>query len=238
MTAVLPNGYLTLLQAAEVLAGTMYAGAPDLPVVRELRKRGVPVRDGQATAQAVIQLWKAVDAGTLRAMAIGGRPRRVVRLDSQLTRSVPLLRNPRGRGFTFLRHSNPAYDQLASWFGSGVHEAAVAFREMEVQKLARRLMRARRSARRVDGQNKVSGRPALVPLVQAQISHIVDRQKWDITMGIKALTREINRHGKWQRRVSQDTVSRALDLQYEQTNDRRFERVRYRRRPRSHRTST
>ena len=40
MTAVVPNGYLTILQAAEVLSSAMYAGVPDLPVVSQLRKEG------------------------------------------------------------------------------------------------------------------------------------------------------------------------------------------------------
>lgn len=52
-------------------------------------------------------------------------------------------------------------------------------------------------------------------------------------MGMKALTREVNRAGKWPQRVSQDTVARALDLLYEQIRDRRFERVRRERRPRN-----
>lgn len=41
MTAVLPNGYLTFLEAAEVLSRTMYAGVPEHPVVSRLRKRGL-----------------------------------------------------------------------------------------------------------------------------------------------------------------------------------------------------
>jgi hypothetical protein len=38
MTAILPNGYLTILQAAEVLLPALYAGVPDLPGVSQLRK--------------------------------------------------------------------------------------------------------------------------------------------------------------------------------------------------------
>ena len=43
MIAVLPNGYLTLLEAAEVLSRTLYAGVPDFPIVSELRKKGLDV---------------------------------------------------------------------------------------------------------------------------------------------------------------------------------------------------
>jgi hypothetical protein len=232
MTAVLPNGYLTILQAAEVLSRTMYAGVPDLPVVSELRKQGLDVRDGPAMDRAIAELWKAVDGGTLQALAIGGRPRRILRLDPELTKSIPTLRSPCGRGFTSLRQSNPAYHQLASWFGPLHHTAALAFRETEVQKLARRLMRARRIAQKPDGQKNSRGRPSRVAIVQPVISDLVAQQKWNPTMGMKALTREVNRAGKWPQDVSQDTVTRTLDLLHEQTKDRRFERVRHRRRPR------
>jgi hypothetical protein len=232
MSAVLPNGYLTILQAAEVLSTAMFAGEPDLPIVSQLRKGGLDVKHGGATDEAIAELWKAIDKGTLRALAVGGRPRRIIRLDPKLTKSIPTLRSPRGRGFTFLRQSNPAYHQLASWFGPDLHMAVLAFRETEVHKLALRLMRARRSARRADGQNKPVGRPSLMTTVQPVISDVVARRRWNPPMGMKALTREVNRAGKSPQHVSQDTVTRALDLLHEQTRDRRFERVRHTRKTR------
>jgi hypothetical protein len=232
MTTVLPNGYLTMLQAAEVLATAMHSGLVDLPIVSQLRKEGLDVRDGRAMDRAIAEIWKAVDGGTLRALAIGGRPRRVVRLSPELTKSVPHLRSSRGRGFTLLRQSNPTYHQLASWFGSLLPTAALAFREMEIQKLGRRLMRVRRIAHKADGQKNSRGRPSRMAIVQPVISDLVTKRKWNPTLGLKALTREVNRAGKWSRHVSQDTVTRTLDLLHEQTNDRRFERVRHRRRPR------
>ena len=75
MTAVLPIGYVTILEAAEMLQPAMYAGVPDLPIVAKLHQEGIEVKDGSAIDRAVAELWKAVDKGTLRSMAIGGRPR-------------------------------------------------------------------------------------------------------------------------------------------------------------------
>jgi hypothetical protein len=233
MTTVLPIGYVTLLQAAELLQAAMHAGVPDVPIVTELRQKGLDVNDGSARDRAIAELWKAVDKGTLRAMAIGGRPRRVVRLDAQFTRSAPTLRSPRGGGFTFLRQSNAAYHELADWFGPSFYTATVAFRLMEIQKLARRLLRARRTTQRTKGHKKDRGRPSLIATVQRVIRDVVERQKWDATMTMKALTREVNRAGKWDRLAGQDTVTRALESLYEQTGDRRFERVRQPRLPRS-----
>jgi hypothetical protein len=76
MNAVLPIGYVTLLEAAEMLLPAMYAGVPDLPIVTSLRQKGIDVKDGSAMDRAVVELWKAVDKDTLRSVAIGGRPRR------------------------------------------------------------------------------------------------------------------------------------------------------------------
>jgi hypothetical protein len=232
MTALLPNGYLTILQAAEVLSVAMYAGVQDLPVVSQLRNEGLDVSDGRALDRAIEELWNGVDGGLVRALAIGGRPRQILRLDSEFTKSVPTLRSPRGRGFASLRQSNPAYHQFASWFGPSLHTAVLAFPETEVQKLARRLMRARRMAQKPDGQKNLRGRPSRTAIVQPVISDLLTRRKWHSTMGMKALTREANRAGKWSQPMSQDTVTQALDQLYEQTRDRRFERVRHRRRPR------
>jgi hypothetical protein len=231
MTTVLPIGYVTILEAAEILQPAMYAGVPNLPMVTKLHQEGIDVNDGPAIDRAIAELWKAVDKGTLRSMAIGGGPRRVVRLDARFTRGVPALRDPRGRGFTLLRQSNPAYHELATWFGPLLHSATLAFRMTEVQKLARRLMRARRIAQKTDGQKKLRGRTPLIAVVQPVIRDVVARRKWNPTMAMKALTREVNRAGKWPQPVSQDTVTRALDLLYEQTSDRRFDRVHRTRRP-------
>jgi hypothetical protein len=232
MTAVLPNGYLTILQAAELLLPAMYAGEPDLPIVSRLRNEGFDVGDGRAKDKAIAEIWKAVDGGTLRAMAIGGRPRRIVRIDPEFTKRIPTLRSPRGRGFTSLRQSNSAYHQLASWFGPLLHTAALAFRETEAQKLARRLMRVRRKAQKPEGQKRSRGRPSRIAIVQPVIRDLVIQRKWNPPMGMKALARAVNRVGKWPQYVSQDTVTRALDLLHEQTRDRRFERVCHTRRPR------
>jgi hypothetical protein len=156
MTTVLPIGYVTILEAAEMLQAAMHAGVPDLPIVTKLRQEGFEVNDGPARDRAIAELWKAVDKGSLRSMAIGGRPRRVVRLDAQFTRSVPALRSPRGRGFTLLRQSNAAYHELANWFGPSFHTATVAFRVTEIQKLARRLMRTRRTTQMISGQKRIA----------------------------------------------------------------------------------
>ena len=71
MTTVLPIGYVTLLEAAEMLQPAMHAGLPDSSRVAEFRQKGLAVSDGPARDRAIAELWKAVDKDTLRSWAIG-----------------------------------------------------------------------------------------------------------------------------------------------------------------------
>ena len=132
MTTVLPIGYVTILEAAEMLQAAMHAGIPDSARVTELRRRGLELSDGSARDRAINELWKAVDQGSLRATVTGGSPRCLVRLDAHFTRSVPGLRSPRGRGLTFLRPSNPAFHELSRVFGGPLHDATLIFRATDV----------------------------------------------------------------------------------------------------------
>src|SRR5260370_40471818 len=115
MNAVLPIGYVTLLEAAAMLLPAMYAGVPDLPIVTSLRQEGIDVTDGPAMDRAVVELWKAVDKNTLRSVAIGGRPRRVGRLGPKVTKAVPTLRRPRGRRVSLFCQPNPTCPRTGSW---------------------------------------------------------------------------------------------------------------------------
>ena len=223
---VLPIGYVGILDAARMLQPAMYAGTPDASAVITLRQKGINVEDGQALHRAIGELWKGVDAGTLRVVAIGGRPRRIVRLDPELTKAIPMLRSPRGRGFTFVRQSNPVYHQLASWFGPDLSRVVLAFRENDIRKLAGKLVRARRTALRSNGGKKARGRPPRQQMIVASVRELIESGKWSPLKGIKALTQLVNRTGKWPVPVSEETVTRVLDRLYQESHDRAFQRIR------------
>jgi hypothetical protein len=226
VTNVLSIGYVTILEAAEMLQPSMFAGIPDQAAVTKLRQIGVNARDGLATDRAIAEIWNAVDSGAVRAMLVGGRPRRIVRLDPAITKQIPILRSPRGRGFTFLRPSNPAFHQLAGWFGPDLSNITLAFREAEIQKLARRLRRTRRRMPVSDNTKRRIGRPSRQAAVEPVIRELVEGGEWNPLMGLKALARAVNRGGNWVKSVSEDTVGRALDQIFEKTQDRRYARAR------------
>jgi hypothetical protein len=113
---IIPIGYVTIREAAEVIAQSRFAGVADRPEVTKLRRLGVDAADGAAIDDAVAALWKAADAGKLRVVAIGGKPRKIVRLDPEDLKEVPFLRSPRGRDFNLLRPRHRLYKQITQWF--------------------------------------------------------------------------------------------------------------------------
>jgi hypothetical protein len=222
MTVALPNGYVSILEAADMLLPAMYAGVPDSSAVTRLRQEGLDVMDGSARDTALAEIWNAVDEGKLRPMAIGGQPRRVERLNAASTRQIPLLR--RGRGFTALRVSNPAFLELASCFGPHLSTADLAFRELEIRRLARKLNRTRRKALKSMGPRQ-RGRPSRQPLVRSIIEALIEEGEFLPLNGLKAFTLAVNKKGKFEPPVSVDTVTRVLDQLHSETKDRRFQRL-------------
>jgi hypothetical protein len=230
MTDALPLGYVTLLQAAEMLQPSMFGGTPDQPSVVRLRQMGENVGDGMATDRAIAEIWKAVDSRTVRPMVIGGPRARIIRLTPAITKQIPNLRSPRGRGFTFLRPSNPAFHQFAGWFGPDISNITLAFRQTEIRKLAGRLIRTRRRISMSGGKKRRIGRPSRQAVLEPIICKLVEGGKWNQLMGLKALTSAVNRRVDSPKLVSEDTVARTLDGIYERTQDRRYARARRNRR--------
>jgi hypothetical protein len=225
MTKLLPAGLVSLRGAAEILESYLFSGLPEQISVAELRKQGFDVGDGTERNKAVAELWKAVDQGKVQAIAIGPAAILYVLTPDQ-TKEVPFLRNPRGGDLSFLRPSNPAHHDFIKQFGPNLADVSLAFQKFEVEKLARRLRQKRRQD--VDGGKAATqrGRPSLQADVIVCIRQVVDSGKWVSPQSVKALTVEVNKIGNFIRKVSAETVARALDRLRQDSQDRRFERVR------------
>jgi len=185
VSRLLPIGYVTIRDAAEMIAQSMFAGVPDRAIVAKLRQTEGDVADGQALDDAISELWHAVDSGKVRSFIIGSRPD-PLKLSAALTRGIPVLRSPRGRGFTHLRPTNPYYRQFAAWFGPDFSQLTVAFREEEVTNLARRLVRARRRTGSSAGIKKSTGRPLRQGDVAPIIREVIASKKWTPAKSQKA----------------------------------------------------
>jgi hypothetical protein len=225
MTKLLPAGLVSLRGAAEILESYLFSGLPEPISVAELRKQGFDVGDGTERNKAVAELWKAVDQGKVQAIAIGPAAILYVLTPDQ-TKEVPFLRNSRGGDLSFLRPSNPTLNDFVEQFGPNLSDVSLAFQKSEIEKLARRLRQERRRDAKSGEATTRRGRPSLRADVVIYIRKAVDEGKWIPPQSIKALTAEVNKVGNFKKKVSAETVGRVLDQLHQDSQDRRFERVR------------
>jgi hypothetical protein len=152
-------------------------------------------------------------------------------MSAEETRQVPLLRSARGGDFTFLRPGNPFHEIAVSQFGSRLNLVQLVFRKDQVEKVARLVRRRRRQSSVSSGGNRTVGRPSHRHLLRTSICQIIEAGRWNSTMPLKALAQLARRSSKCEKGLSEATVTRTLDWIFEETKDRRFERVR--RKPRN-----
>lgn len=225
MSRIVPDGFVTISQAIDELVTAVYSGIPDRPIVRELKEKGSDVMDGEAHRCVNETLWDAVDRGSIEAFVVGPRCPTPFRLSAKMTEGIPMLRSARGRDFAFLRPSRGyLYNQLTSWFGSDLSQVLVVFRQRDINRLARTRLRARRR-KASTAKNQNVGRPSRQIRIKPLIRQVADKGRWSSKQSQKALTVHVNRLLCDSERVSQATVTRALDDLYAETRDRRFERL-------------
>ena len=189
MSQLLPRGYLGFHEAASMVQAALFVGEPELEKLLDLRaKLKMNVGDGAARQQGIRKFWSAVDQGKLRLMAVGGRPRRSVRIKPELSREIPLLR--RVGSLHYLRSSHRLFNQFTSWFGSNLAEVNFAVREAEVHALVRATLRSRR--KKLDGTRR-RGRPSAISHSLPVIRKIIDADQWKPTQSVKALTQLVNK---------------------------------------------
>jgi hypothetical protein len=140
---MIPINYLSRREAAAMIAAAKFAGLPDRPGVTEARLEGIDAADGLAIDEAIVELWRAVDEGTLEAN-VHGPGDRSLRMSPDETKQVPLLRAPRGGDFTFLRPGNPIHEIVVSQFGPRLGLVSLVFPKPQVERLARLVRRRRR----------------------------------------------------------------------------------------------
>jgi hypothetical protein len=219
-------GFLSRREAIEAIALALVAGTPEHEAVTKLRTMGIDAADRSAIDKANAELWKAIDRGAVEVFASGPNERRF-RIDPILTEQIPFLRNPRGGDFTYSRPRTSAHRKLVAQFGPDLGSVSLAFSKRDVEKWARSLLRNRRRKDTQAGKQRI-GRPSRQALVMPVVRKLVDDNEWDTTMSLKKLAQQINRRINSDRLVSEDTVTRALDQLFEDTGDRRFQRIRRR----------
>jgi hypothetical protein len=223
MAELVPMEYLSLREAIDVIVRSLFAGTPDQPHVIKLREQGIDAADGAAIDEANAGLWQGVDTGKVEVFAIGTNGQ-LLRIEGSLTEQVPLLRNPRGGDFTYSRPGTSAHAKLVAQFGPNLGSIYLAFREQDIRKWTRSLLRAKRRSASNVGNSPV-GRPSRQALVMPVIRKLVSENEWNATMSVKTLTHLVNGNLKPNKPISEDTVTRALERLNQETGDRAFQRI-------------
>jgi hypothetical protein len=227
MSELVQTGYLSRLEAVDVIVRSLVAGTPDQPHVTKLREEGIDAADGAAIDVANAELWRGVDRGNVEVFACGPNGQRF-RLEGSLTQEVLFLRSSRGGDFTFSRSGTSAHTKLVAQFGPNLGTVSLAFVKRDVEKWAQSLLRGRRRKSGSISGKRSTGRPSIQPLLVPVIQKLVDGEKWNTTMSLKALTQQVNRCVESDKAISEETVTRALDKLFEETRDRQFQRRRRR----------
>ena len=95
MAELVPMGYLSRREAVDLIVCSLFAGILDQPHVRKLREQGIEVADGADIDKANAELWRGVDQGKVKVVAVGPNGQ-LLRIEGSLTKEVPWLRDPRG----------------------------------------------------------------------------------------------------------------------------------------------
>jgi hypothetical protein len=144
LSRLIPEGFVTFSEAAQLVAIALTGGIPDRDAVRLLKEKGNDVADGAAFDEAIRVLWAAVDRGKLQSFAVGPKGKGPLKLAADVSKAIPLLRSPRGGTLSYLRPRNPNFKAFAEWFGPDLSDVSVVFREAEVAQLARKQLQVRR----------------------------------------------------------------------------------------------
>lgn len=224
MSFLLPTGYTTLRDTARMIECALFAGRPEHLNTLKFREAGFNVRDGDAARAAMAELWESVDRGQLQVLVIAAG--RTLQITPEVSRQIPLLR--RVCGLTYLRPGHRLHRKFVAWFGSDFAEGVLVVRDGDAHRVARAVMRTRRR-KAVIGKRR-PGRPSLFKTVAPAIQILIGAGKWNPTLSLKTLTRQVAAELPPDVRASEDTVTRTLDQLHRLTGDRRFQRVRLRRR--------
>jgi hypothetical protein len=231
VSGIMLEGYVSLREAIWTIAETKCAGRPFAEAVAQARSQGWSIFYDEYEQKAAAEaFWRAVDNGHLSVRAVHPASGRMRIVEAERTGSVPFLRHHRGGDLTMLRAANPVYLDFVRWFGCPPYELELLVDMNELHQCCARI-RINRKRRAREGAGRTSpGRPSHIPEIKAVLQQLAEEGREIAgTIQLKAFSNLVNEKLK-PLTVSDRSVGRALDELYKETGERRFLRLRKRRR--------
>ncbi len=129
MTQLLPHRLIALHEAAAILEHALFAGEAESKIVQQLRADGLDLREREARAVSVTELWKAVDQQRVDALVICGASTQPLDLRPGQTKAVPFLRDPSVGSFTYLRPRHSLFRELTDWAGQDLSRVSAGVQD-------------------------------------------------------------------------------------------------------------
>jgi hypothetical protein len=226
MNGIVPEGYITLKNAAHALAEIQYAGTDAHDAVIKVRAAGYDVRfTVEEYEQSAATCWELIDRTHDRKRGMKPvhiwveqpKTSRMIQIEPGKLAPVPFARSYKVGDLSYLR-SGPLFVQFSHWFDPPFNHVVFM---LKVEDLDCLLLNYRRTVRRKAraGAQRV-GRPSDSPAVQEAILEIDGRGKWNARRdSVKALWQLLGRP-PYSLDVSESTVSRALKALVKADHDR------------------
>jgi hypothetical protein len=225
MAQVIPGPYLSLREAIWTLARARNAGEETSDDAKHAHKLGFDQEFSRKELQdAADALWSHIDAGKLTVWAEHPGSNAPLRIEPALLDFVGVRRYGVS-DLSYLRPPHRLLHLLAQRFGPSWRDTQLLLDRTELARVERNQRRTRKRKQAPPGSAKPVGRPNKVSGAKPAIRKVVDAKQWRGTESLKKLTSILSR-APYNLGVSTDTAARALDELFQETRDRRFQRLR------------
>ena len=215
MNGIVPEGYITVKNAAHALAAVRYAGMDAREAVIKVRAAGYDVRFTlEEYEQSATTLWKLIDRTHDRKSGMRPvhiwveqpRTARTIQIEPGKLAAVPFARSYKVGDLSYLR-SGALFLQFSQWFEPPFHHVLLMLKNEDLDYLLRNYRRT--VQRKASGASKSVGRPSSLEAVQNAILAIAEAGKWSARRDSAKVLYQLVRRAPHHLDVSESTVQRA-----------------------------
>lgn len=228
MADLTPSGYIGIDEAIAAFCERMYRGVPKSNLVQKLRKSGLSIGSADRPAGAIEALRRAVRRGSLGVFVWHSGMSATVKLSATALERLRML----DRRTFFLRTGHVRTANLAGAGVLGKLNTNFSALRCFFEERAFRIWLDRRERRLQSSQEGhiarlvALGRPSKIKVVKPMIVEIVEGGLWDRSQPLARVVDLLNK--RLSDHVCGDTVAKAMDDLYAESQDGRYDRRRKR----------